>query len=174
MKSFLQMFSIGFMLVFFLSSMTQAQSSVWTSSSQADDEKFWLGKYRFDDTGINATGSRSYVIVHQLKIKRENEIQVAYYRAFEGGSASELPPFEMVFSVQPKGDAIMLSFNRCLNKDNIGCESYKKGNLMLKLVKSIVGKKRKPAILTYWYKLGQPEDVNRNRIYFEKVQEFTF
>ena len=31
---------------------------------------------------------------------------------------------------------------------------------------------KKPSVLTRWHKLGPPEAVQANRVYFEKVTEF--
>lgn len=149
----------------------EAQGARTNGGSRSVDPAFWVGRYQFVDSGTNASGTRSHSTVHQLEIDVEDGDGVyAKYRRFEGGTA-ETPEFEMLFYGARKGNELLLNYEQCFDEQSVSCAGHRRGDPMLKLVANFSGNK-KPSVLTRWHKLGPPEAVQANRVYFEKVTEF--
>lgn len=148
----------------------EAQGARTNGGSRSVDPAFWVGRYQFADSGMNASGTRSYTTVHQLEIDVEDGDGVyAKYRSFEGGA--ETPEFEMLFYGARKGNELLLNYEMCFEGQSASCAGYRRGDPMLKLVAKFAGN-NKPSVLTRWHKLGPPEAVQASRVYFEKVAEF--
>ena len=138
----------------------------------AADPDGWIGKYEHEDDGANATGTRSYVEVQDLEIRRDPESAdykliaiLIHYDNSDIGSKSEL-------EVKLAGDTATFYFLHCLSiENNDPCVNYldKKGDLMFRM-SSTAGKNNSRVLLTYSGKKG--DEYPNGKVYFKKVKKF--
>jgi len=124
----------------------------------------WKGSYEFDESGANATGTRSYVISHHIDIKKQGDVFSAIYWVEE--NARRLAVDERwIGDVQ--GDKLVLRYDRCITKN---CTNHhKKGAAMLELA-ARSDDKGEFKLLSFWkgFKPGDPSWFKSGRTHFEK------
>ncbi|MEP6922910.1 MAG: hypothetical protein ABI954_00475 [Pyrinomonadaceae bacterium] len=137
-------------------------------NSQTSDENLWIGKYEREDGGGK--------VLNQLVVKSEGNKLTAVYRAVV--TAQLVMYFSL--NVEIKGNTAFFYYDRCLPKkgdpdfdgyDPYPCseDTYKRGDLMFKLVKS-VDKNKKVSIRTYGVKLDEMNHADN--LFFERVKIF--
>ncbi|MGZ5857340.1 MAG: DUF5991 domain-containing protein [Burkholderiaceae bacterium] len=162
---------------------------IFGHSAFAAPSAVWYGKYLFEDSGENATHTRSFVATHSLDVAQENGQIVATYRMTFNGD----PTNAEIWIGHENGNALTFTYDHCLamREKNIdstigteessgprkklksGCtDSQKPGAVMLKLVR-VIGKGNVPTLKTYWGEL-KPFDISWTKNggeHFAKLKE---
>jgi hypothetical protein len=137
---------------------------ICNDSSFAQD-KSWLGEYEFVESGMNASGTRSYSNFYKLRIMEEDGFMTGLYESGENSDVYEY----LSLTVKTTGNTAYFYYYVCLKTDRDGdkpcVNPAKRGTLMFKLVKSF-NKKKKPIILTYGVK---NDSLPKGEIFFKKV-----
>lgn len=122
----------------------------------------WAGIYEGEESGMNATGTRSYSSWAKLEFTCDEDCIGVYTDGENSDTYNK-------FNLTAKGSANEISFyyGVCMPKDEESSEpctnDYKNGEFMFKLTKSKV--KGKTVILTNWGKLNKGES---GKVYFKK------
>lgn len=125
----------------------------------------WAGTYEFEDSGMNATETRSFTSWAKLVITCEGGYCVGEYS--DGENSDTYNKFSM--TINGTADSITFNYLSCQTTERDGEEgcvnSYQEGDLMFKLVKGKPAK-GKAKITTLWGKLQKMET---NGEYFKKT-----
>lgn len=140
-------------LVLFVFGIAKAQTSL----------ESWTGIYEGEESGMNATETRSYSSWAKLEFTCEEDCIGVYTDGENSDTYNK-------FNLTAKGSANEISFfyGACMPKEEGSSEpctdDYKKGDFMFKLTKS-KNSKGKVVILTTWGKLNKGES---GKVYFKK------
>jgi Family of unknown function (DUF5991) len=126
----------------------------------------WLGNYETEESGMNATGTRSFSSWAKIEISCSESCEAIYT---DGENSDTYNKFTM--TVKGTANSISLYYSICMPVEYGSSEpctnSYKEGDLMFKLVK---GKavKGKSTITTVWGKLKKESSGG---VFFKKVKK---
>src|SRR5689334_19178951 len=81
-------------------------------ASYAQVQDAWHGRYVFIDSGMNATGTRSWVYEDSLDIRPDGDKILAVYHAAE--NADGFDHLAQRWIGQKRGHQIVFTFDRCL------------------------------------------------------------
>lgn len=131
-------------------------------SNNQSDQSTWEGTYTFQEGGGRTNGGAGEFVEHTLIIRRQGDGLIADIDA-NGFQTSR----SLRCSAKAEGDKLNLYF-QSYREGNI-FTSYKKGQLLLTLERSVAG--GKPRVLTYWGAY-QPalSSVRSGRVYFKKTK----
>lgn len=139
-----------------------------SSAAFGADDLGWPGTYVFCESGMNATGTRSYIIAHYLDVASKDGKLIATYHVEYNGDPLSIAERWLA---RVEGDALVFTYDRCVREPKGECEDqYKRGEKLLKLVRA--KKNSKPVLKSYWYSF-KPDNpkLKSGGIHFERERE---